>query len=81
MIYFLEEKMATKSIRLDQDLVDKAVVMAKAYDRTPPKQVEHWAKIGRIMEENPDLSYELVKKILMARAEKDLGKMEAYHFG
>ena len=39
--------MATTSVRLDQDLIDKATIMAKALNRTPPKQIEHWAKIGR----------------------------------
>lgn len=38
--------MATNSIRLDQALIEKA----KALDRTPPKQIEHWAKIGEIAE-------------------------------
>lgn len=45
--------MATVSIRLDQDLVDKATIMAKALNRTAPKQIEHWAKIGALMEDNP----------------------------
>jgi len=29
-------KMATTSIRLDQQLIEKATIMAKALDRTPP---------------------------------------------
>jgi hypothetical protein len=32
--------MATNSIRLDQLLAEKATIMAKAYNRTPPKQIE-----------------------------------------
>ena len=47
--------MTTASIRLDQDLVDKAAIMAKALNRTTPKQIEHWAKVGEMMEANPDL--------------------------
>ena len=47
--------MATTSIRLNQELIDKATIMARALNRTPPKQIEHWAKIGEIMEDNPDL--------------------------
>jgi predicted transcriptional regulator len=46
--------MSTASIRLDQDLVDKTAIMAKALNRTTPKQIEHWAKIGEMMEDNPD---------------------------
>ena len=73
--------MATASIRLDQDLVEKATIMAKALNRTTPKQIEHWAKIGEMMEDNPDLPYEFVKQVIIAKAEKDAGKLEAYDFG
>ncbi len=73
--------MATASIKLDQDLVDKATIMAKAYNRTTRKQIEHWAKIGEMMEDNPDLPYEFVKNAIIAKAEKEAGKLENYDFG
>lgn len=73
--------MATTSIRLDQELVEKATIMAKALNRTPPKQIEHWAKIGEIMEDNPDLPYEFVRQAIIAQAEKEAGKLEDYNFG
>ena len=72
--------MATASIRLDQDLVEKASIIGKALSRTPPKQIEHWAKIGEMMEDNPDLPYEFVKQAIIARAEKEAGKLEPYNF-
>lgn len=53
--------MPTTSIRIDQYLVDKARIRAKALGRTTPKQIEHWAKIGEMMEDNPDFHYEFVK--------------------
>lgn len=73
--------MSTASIRLDQDLIDKATIMAKALNRTPPKQIEHWAKIGAMMEDNPDLPYEFVRQAIIAKAEKQAGKLEEYSFG
>jgi predicted transcriptional regulator len=73
--------MATTSVRLDKDLIDKATIMAKAMNRTPPKQIEHWAKIGEIMEDNPDLPYEFVKQAIIAEAEREAGKLESYSFG
>jgi len=76
-----EIDMATTSIRLDQDLIDKATIMAKALNRTPPKQIEHWAKIGEIMEDNPDLPYEFVRQSIIAKAEHEAGKLESYDFG
>jgi hypothetical protein len=46
-----------------------------------PKQIEHWAKIGEMMEDNPDLPYEFVKQAIIAKAEKEAGKLEAYELG
>jgi len=72
--------MATSSVRLDQSLVERATILAKALNRTPPKQIEHWAKIGEMMEDNPDLPYEFVKQAIIARAEHEAGKLESYDF-
>lgn len=72
--------MATSSVRLDKDLIDKASIIGKALNRTMPKQIEHWAKIGEIMEDNPDLPYEFVKQAIIAKAEREAGKLEPYNF-
>lgn len=73
-------KMTTTSVRLDQDLVERASIMGKALNRSLPKQIEYWAKIGEMMEDNPDLPYEFVKQAIIAKAEKEAGKLEPYHF-
>ena len=73
--------MSTTSIRLDDELLNQAHLMAKAMNRTTPKQVEHWAKIGKIMEDNPDLPYSFVKEAIIAQVEKEAGKLEEYDFG
>ena len=73
--------MATMSIRLDKKLIEKATIMGKALDRTTPKQIEHWAKIGKMMEDNPDLPYDFVKQAVIAKAELEAGKVEEYTFG
>jgi len=72
--------MSTASIRLDEDLVEKATIIGKALNRSTPKQIEHWAKIGEMMEDNPDLPYEFVLQAIIAKAEKEAGKLEAYQF-
>ena len=54
--------------------------MAKALHRTLPKQIEHWAKIGEMVEDNPDLPYEFIKQAIIAKAEKEAGKLEPYIF-
>ena len=73
--------MSAISVRLDQELLERAAIMAKALNRTMPKQIEHWAKIGEIMEDNPDLPYEFVRQAIIAKAEREAGKLETYDFG
>jgi hypothetical protein len=34
-----------------------------------------------MVEDNPDLPYEFVKKAVIAKAEKEAGKLEVYEFG
>ena len=73
--------MTTTSIRLDQELIDKATIDAKALHRTLPEQIEHWANIGKTMEDNPDLPYAFVKQAIIANAEHQAGQLKSYDFG
>lgn len=41
--------MATKSIRIDEGLLNQVEREARLLDRTIRNQLEHWLKIGRIM--------------------------------
>ena len=43
-----------------------------------PKQIEHWVKIGRIAEENPDLPYNFIKDILLSLEEEKTEKPVPY---
>lgn len=72
--------MTTLSVRLDANLIDKAAIVAKAAHRTMPKQIEHWAIIGELMEANPDLPYAFVAQTLVSQAEKQAGKLEPFTF-
>lgn len=69
--------MAT-SIRLDDDFVTDVKVHAEAEMRSVPKQIEYWAKIGKIMTDNPDLPYSFVQEALLASEEVKLGKVKRY---
>lgn len=69
--------MAT-SIRCDDDFIDQAKVYADANKRSVPKQIEHWAEIGRIAEDNPDLPYGFIRDALMAKLEIKAGKATEY---
>ncbi|MBA3752141.1 hypothetical protein H0X06_05130 [Candidatus Dependentiae bacterium] len=71
--------MAT-AVKLSDSLNSEAKIMSKALNRSLADQIEHWVKIGKIAEENPDLTYELVKSILIAQQEVQANKVEQYNF-
>jgi len=69
--------MAT-SVRLDDNFVATARLHAEAESRTLPKQIEYWAKIGQIMIDNPELSYEFVRETLLANEKLKQGLNKPY---
>lgn len=72
--------MAT-AVRVSEDLVREARKYSKVYHRSITGQIEHWARIGKCSEENPDLTYDLIKEILIGIAELEQGEMSEYKFG
>ncbi len=66
------------NIKLPDDLVTEAKRHATLSCRSVPKQIEYWSRIGKIAEENPDLSYVFLKDILMAQAEVRASQVEPY---
>lgn len=61
-------------IKLSKELIDET----KSKNRNVSKQIEHWAKIGRMIEANPDLTYDFVKKVLKAQKQAREGKVVPY---
>ena len=72
--------MAGNTIRLSEDIMEAAVTYAPIHSRSVPKQIEHWAKIGKIAEENPDLPFNFIKGILEARSEMERGDVSVFSF-
>jgi len=72
--------MAT-AIKLSDELVNDAKLYAKAEHRTPPKQIEHWARLGKIAEENPDLPLSFINDCLIGLEEIKAGQLSEYKFG
>lgn len=66
------------SVRLDDDFVSSAQIHASAENRSVPKQIEYWAKVGQIMIDNPDLAYDFVKETLLAAEEIKQGVVKKY---
>jgi len=69
------------AIKLSDQLVSDAKLYAKAQHRTPPKQIEHWARLGKIAEENPDLPLNFINDSLVGLEEVKAGNVSEYVFG
>jgi hypothetical protein len=57
------------SVKLSKKIMHDAQIASKIMHCSVDEQIEHWVKIGKIVEENPDLPYEFIKSILIARQE------------
>ena len=68
------------AIRISDALVKEAKIQSKVKSRSLTGQIEYWAKIGKIAEENPDLSYNLIKEILIGVEQLDSNKGSEYQF-
>ncbi len=57
------------SIQLSDSLIDAAKIAAKAMHRSTPKQIEHWALLGKAVEETQNIS-----AVKMAKFEDIIGR-------
>jgi hypothetical protein len=71
----------TTAIRVSEELVREAKIYSKIDKRSVTGQIEHWARIGKCSEENPDLTYSLIKEILIGLEELQQGESSEYKFG
>ena len=53
------------AVRVSKRLIERARIQSKAENRSVTGQIEYWAKIGKIAEENPDLSFSQIKEVLI----------------
>jgi hypothetical protein len=61
--------MAT-NVKLSDELVEEAKRIAAIEHRSVPKQIEFYFRMALIAEDNPDLSFSLIREILKADAEE-----------
>ena len=69
------------AVRISEDLVNEARKYSKIDHRSLTGQIEHWARIGKYSEENSDLTYNLIKEILVGIEELDQNEKTEYQFG
>lgn len=55
------------SVRINDAFYSEAKSQAKAELRSIPNQIEYWARIGKTAIENPDMSIEAIKELLIAK--------------
>ena len=71
----------TTAVRVSENLVREARLYSVVDNRSVTGQIEHWAQIGRCAEENPDLTYRMIKEILIGVEELNRGESTEYQFG
>ncbi|MFA5918888.1 MAG: hypothetical protein WC800_05060 [Candidatus Nanopelagicaceae bacterium] len=67
--------MAT-TVKLADYLVDDAKRMAAIDHRSVPKQIEFYYQIARAAEQNPDLSFDLIRELLRSKSEAPSGEYQ-----
>jgi hypothetical protein len=72
--------MAT-AVRISGELFKEAKIFSRIDHRSLTGQIEHWARMGKCAEENPDLTYSLIKEILLGIEELEHGEKSEYKFG
>lgn len=72
--------MSSITVSLSEEIMSEASVQAPINSRSVPQQIEHWAKIGKVAEENPDLPYEFIKGVLEAHEEIKRDEVSKFEF-
>ena len=55
-------------VKISDELHEAAKLMAKAMSRSINSQAEYWMRIGKLIEENPSITYSEVLKMLVNQA-------------
>lgn len=55
-------------VKISDELHDSAKLMARAMSRSINSQAEYWMRVGKLIEENPTVTYTDVLKILVTQA-------------
>ncbi len=64
------------NVKLPESLVNQAKQYAQIEHRSLPKQIEYWSRIGKIAEENPDLTFTMIRQIMIADLEEPSGEYQ-----
>jgi len=69
------------AVRISEKLAREAKTQSKVENRSLTGQIEFWAKIGKMAEENPDMPYSLLRELLIGIEQLDSDHGIEYTFG
>ncbi|MBS0588179.1 MAG: hypothetical protein JSS37_09600 [Proteobacteria bacterium] len=64
------------NVKLPESLVNQAKQYAQIEHRLIPKQIEYWSRIGKIAKVNPDLTFTMIRQIIIADLEEPSGEYQ-----
>ena len=68
------------AIQLSESLTEEAKPYAQAMHRSVAEQIEYWARLGKVAEENPDLPIPMLQDMLVIMEEVKSGNLSTYQF-
>ena len=68
------------AVNLSQQLIEEARPVAQATHRSVSEQIEYWARLGKVAEENPDLPIHMLQDMLVSIQEVKVGNLRRYQF-
>ena len=68
------------TIEISEHLFTDAREAGSVSGRSAAEQIEHWCRIGKVVEENPGLPYVFIKGILASKQEAEDGKLTDFFF-
>ncbi|MDR3132135.1 MAG: ParD-like family protein [Rickettsiales bacterium] len=66
------------TVNLDGEFEKITQSRSMLQNRSVPQQIAHWAKVGQIVGDNPELSYSTIKEILSGIEDAKSGDVEEY---
>lgn len=69
------------AVKISDELIAQARIKSKIFKRSIAGQIEYWAQIGKIVEENPDLPLPFIQDVLLGKEQIRAGLGTPYVFG
>lgn len=72
--------MRRKAVTLSAPLVSDAETYGKLNRRSKASQIEHWARNGKLVEENPELPFSFIQEAILSHKEIEAGQTMLFVF-